>query len=140
MKKTIKLKGAYTVRVHLKLETDANNRPIFSCFAECYRLGMYGQCLDSLDKYMQDSTLWKIIYRLWKEYHLNNLHAGTQKQEQILKEVFGELLVTMDYKDKCDCLAENGLFEDNGFKYGHGWYYKEIPSDDLAMIKAIIEA
>lgn len=138
MKKTIILKGKYTVRVYLELETDYDNKPIFSCSADCYRLGMHGQCLDALNPYMENNTLWNIIYRLWKNHHLNHLHAGTKKQEQKLEEVFGDLRV--DYKDKRDCLAEHGLLEDDGHKYGHGWVYWEIPADDLAIIKAIMEA
>lgn len=138
MFKIITLKGKYTVRVHLELETDGDNKPIFSCWAECYRLGKYGQCLDAINPYMKNNTLWNIIYRLWKEYHLNNLHAGTKKQEQKLEEVFGDL--TVDYKDKCDCLSEYGLLEDDGHKYGHDWMLWEIPADDLAIIKAIMEA
>lgn len=138
MFKTITLKGKYTVRVHLELETEYDNKPIFHCWAECYRLGKHGQCLDAINPYMKNNTLWKIIYRIWKEHHLNNMHAGTKKQEQKLEEVFGDLLV--DYKDKCNCLSDYGLLEDDGHKYGHDWLYWEIPADDLAIIKAIIEA
>ena len=138
MFKTITLKGKYTVRVHLELETDGDNKPIFSCWAECYRLGKHGQCLDAINPYMKNNTLWNIVYRLWKNYHLNNLHAGTKKQEQKLEEVFGDL--TVDYKDKCDCLSEYGLLEDDGHKYGQDWMLWEIPADDLAIIKAIMEA
>ena len=136
MKKTIILKGKYTVRVYLELETDYDNKPRFSCSADCYRLGMHGQCLDALNPYMENNTLWNMIYRLWKNHHLNHLHAGTKKQEQKLEEVFGDLRV--DYKDKRDCLSEYGLLEDDGHKYGHGWVYWEIPADDLAIMKAII--
>lgn len=138
MFKTITLKGKYTVRVHLELETNGDNKPRFSCWAECYRLGKHGQCLDAINPYMKNNTLWNIIYRLWKNYHLNNLHAGTKKQEQKLEEVFGDL--TVDYKDKCDCLSEYGLLEDDGHKYGQDWMLWEIPADDLAIIKAIMEA
>ena len=135
MKKSIILKEKYTVRVHLELETDYDNKPRFSCAADCYRLGKHGQCLDALNPYMENNTLWNMIYRLWKNYHLNHMHAGTKKQEQKLEEVFGDLPV--DYEDKCDCLAEYGLLEDDGHKYGHDWLYWEIPADDLAIMKAI---
>lgn len=138
MKKTITLKGKYTVKVHLELETEYDNKPIFSCWAECYRLGMHGQCLDAINPYMKNNTLWKIVYRLWKEHHLNHMHAGTKKQEQKLEDVFGDLLV--NYEDKCNCLSEYGLLEDDGHKYGHDWLLWEIPADDLAIIRAIMEA
>lgn len=89
---------------------------------------------------MQDNTMWKIIYRLWKAYHLNDMHAGTEIQEAILEDDFGEDLYKLSYTDKCRWLSRYNLLDDNGYVYGHGWLYREIPADDLAVIKAIIEA
>ena len=66
------------------------------------------------------------------------MHAGTKKQEQKLEEVFGDLLI--NYEDKCNCLAEHGLLEDDGHNYGHGCLYLIITADDLKLIKAIMEA
>ena len=43
-----------------------------------------GQCLDEVAKYVK-SDKFKKIYRLWKQYHLNDMHAGTEKQEEALK-------------------------------------------------------
>lgn len=136
MKKTITIKDKYTVHVHLELRTNKDNKPAFSCWADCNRLHAHGQCLDDINPYM-DNTIWKIIYRLWKEYHLNDLNAGTRKQDNILRL---EGLENAQYTDKVRALKANGLLVDNGYTYGHGWLYREIPADDLAVIKAIIEA
>ena len=140
MKKTITLKDKYTVHVHLELRTNNDNKPVFSCCADCNRLHTHGQGLDIINPYMQNNTMWKIVYRLWKEHHLNDMHAGTEAQEAILEEDFGEDLYKLSYTGRCRWLSRYNLLVDNGYKYGHGWLYREIPADDLAVIKAIIKA
>lgn len=139
MKKTITIKDKYTVHVHLELRENKDNKPIFSCCADCNRLHVHGQCLDDINPYM-NNTLWRIIYALWKKHHLNNMHVGTERQEQQLVNDFGEDLDKISYTDRCNWLRRCGLLDDNGYVYGHGWVYKEIPTDDLAVIKAIIKA
>lgn len=135
MKKTITLKDKYTVHLHLELRTNKDNKPVFSCCADCNRLHTHGQGLDKINPYMQNNTMWKIIYRLWKKYHLNDMHAGTRKQDNIL-----HLENASSYTDAVEVLKANGLLVDNGYRYGTRWLYREIPADDLAVIKAIIEA
>lgn len=95
---------------------------------------MCGQCLDELQGYFIDNWKFMEIYRLWNLYHLNNFHAGTIAQEELLKK-YG----IYDYKEACDLLKEHNLYEDNGYRYGSGWLYREIPSEDLAKIREIIE-
>lgn len=137
MEKTITIKGRYTVHVHLKLRKNKDNKLAFSCSADCNRLHVHGQCLDDINPYMQNNTMWKIIYRLWKAHHLNDFNAGTRKQDNFLRL---EGLENAQYIDKVRALKANDLLVDNGYTYGHGWLYREIPADDLAIIKAIIEA
>ena len=140
MKKTITLKDKYTVHVHLELRTNNDNKQVFSCCADCNRLHTHGQGLDKINPYMQNNDLWRIIYRLWKKYHLNDMHAGTEVQETILENDFGEDLYKLSYTDKCRWLSRYNLLDDNGYVYGHGWVYREIPADDLYLIKTLIEA
>ena len=137
MKKTITIKEKYTVHVHLELRKDRYNRPVFSCCADCNRLHTHGQGFDIINPHMQNSTLWKVLYKLWKKHHLNNMNAGTRKQDNFLRL---EGLENAKYDEKIDALKANGLLIDNGYKYGTGWLYREIPSDDLALIKAFIES
>lgn len=137
MKKTITLKDKYTVHVHLELRKNKDNKPVFSCCADCNRLHTHGQGLDRINPYMQNNTMWKIIYRLWNEHHLNDMNAGTRKQDNILRL---EGLENAQYSHKVEALRANGLLVDNGYRYGTGWIYREIPADDLAIIKSIIEA
>lgn len=99
-----------------------------------------GQCLDEIAQYVK-APLFKEIYRLWKLYHLNGMHAGTEEQDAAIDEWKAQGN-EYDYKKVCDYLKEIGLYEVeyNGkpYRYGTGWLHREIPEDDLKRIKEII--
>lgn len=78
------------------------------------------------------------LYRLWKEYHLNDLTAGTKKQEDCVAEI-RKTKPKATYDELCELLKAANLFEDNGYKYGHGWLFRPIPSDDINFIKRLCE-
>ena len=95
-----------------------------------------GQCLDEIAKYVKDPVFLE-IYDLWKKYHLNDMHAGTPKQEAALAAHFpkGKYI---DYMDKVKYLESIGLYEDDGYRYGSSWLYERIPDDALNRIKKLI--
>jgi hypothetical protein len=94
-----------------------------------------GQCLDTiLEAYPKDKQL-KEIVRLWKLYHLNDMNAGTPKQQAHLKSL-GE---HKSYEWACEELMKAGIIYDNGYKYGSEWLFNEIPKQDLKRIKEIIK-
>ena len=105
---------------------------------DCYTCG---QCLDTIAEYVHDD-LFEEIYRIWKLYHLNDMHAGTIEQEKAIDEWKAQGN-RYDYAAVCDYLKSIGLYEVeyNGepYKYGHAWLYWEIPADDLAKIKALFD-
>lgn len=98
-----------------------------------------GQCKDELEKYIGTLNLNKntmeLFHKLlnyWNEYHLNDLKAGTKKQTEFLKQHDSK---NMDYKKSVELLKNNGLYEDNNYKYGYGWLYKEIPNTVIEDIE-----
>ena len=97
-----------------------------------------GQCCEEINKYFRNNKTFKKIYRLWKLYHLNDMHAGTIKQETFLNEN-GIKNWASNYEKVCKILEENGLLYDNGIKFGATWQYWEIPGNDLQEIKNLIE-
>ena len=97
---------------------------------------MGGQCLDVVAKYIK-SDKFKKIYRLWEQYHLNDMHAGTEKQEAALLEA-GLTGFAADYRECCDYLESINLLVDNGYKFGTGWLKREIPAEDVAEIKKLL--
>lgn len=102
---------------------------------------MYGQCLDTIKECRKGNKfnylLFDKLYKLWKAYHLNDMHAGTPAQEEYLKKT--KDVHKYDYKLCCDMLRENGLYNDNGYEYGTAWLYRNIPNDVLEEIVTLIE-
>ena len=56
------------------------NRERFSISGECN--GSMGQCLDEITPRTKAQ---KDLIQLWKEFHLNDMNPGTEKQTEILK-------------------------------------------------------
>ena len=128
-------KGAKTLDL-LRLK-----KPVFTVCASVYNKGreeMGGQCLDEVNEILKknwDLTKERaIIYYLWKKHHLNDLHAGTKKQETRLHQNGIENRAN-NYTETCEKLEKAGLLVDDGVKFGASWNYWEIPAEDLAEIK-----
>ena len=96
-----------------------------------------GQVLDDLNpnEYENGQTLRRIIM-IWKKYHLNDLTAGTIKQEQLLKK-FTSRPVGWSYTDDVDYLKSKNALVDKGYTYGHSWLTKTIPSSIITEIKRL---
>lgn len=69
------------------------------------------------------------ILELWDRWHLNDLHAGTRKQEALLKKS-----KIHDYTERCNFLTSNDFQIDRGYMYGSAWLVELLPPtfiDDL---------
>jgi len=95
----------------------------------CY---IYGQCLDEIQKFFPKNKRFNRLVEIWKEYHLNDLQAGTDKQMDALKGF------NTDYDKQCEYLDSINLLYDDGYKYGTSWKYKQIPNDVINEIKDFI--
>lgn len=112
-----------------------------------------GQCLDEIAKYheqLDDVDTFDMLYSLWKEWHLNGLHAGTSEQEAAVREWEADGN-TYDYNAVCDMLKEKGLYEVNytgisvgkrydnePYRYGSAWLVREIPGNVLIQIEHLL--
>lgn len=96
-----------------------------------------GQCLDLFNDIddLHNNKLFQTLYRLWKNWHLNGMSAGTQKQMDALKEHFNKI---PNYENSCDYLKSINLYNDNGNEFGAKWYFREIPKDDINLIVRLI--
>ena len=72
-----------------------------------------GQCLDEISKYIK-SDKFKQIHSLWKKYHLNDMHAGTERQEAAL-EAAGLTGFASEYRKCCEYLESIGILVDDGY-------------------------
>lgn len=84
----------------------------------------------------------KFLIDVWKRYHLNDVKAGTKKQEEALSkaEAEGKLDMNLDsYNRSCKYLESIGLLDDNGYKFGTDWLFEEIPSGIIEKLKTILD-
>jgi len=101
-----------------------------------------GQCLDEIAQYVCTPEF-KAIYTLWKKYHLNSMHAGTEEQEEFLDEYFKAEHIRYDYSEAKKILEENNLLtvklaDGTDYTYGTGWLYRAIPEEALNTIVNLI--
>lgn len=133
------------IRIELRLNND--KKYIFSAsgfLREKNEYGIYkdvsgGQLFDDVEVFecFKDAKMFLKIYKLWKKYHLNDMHAGTQKQEEFLKKHNFSNWAN-NYTETCQFLEKHNLLYDNGYKFGSSCLLQEIPLIDIEVIKDII--
>lgn len=92
-----------------------------------------GQIYDSI--FAPNETVSKLI-EFWKEYHLNDMCAGTKAQTELIKTMNEKF----DYDRVCDFLEKNNMIVDKGYRYGTNWLSREFPKDELMRIIEEIES
>jgi len=76
------------------------------------------------------------IRALWKRWHLNDMMAGDAVQEEWLRaNGHGK-----NYDETCEKLKAAGLYEHEGYKYGHAWKREEVPAEVVEYFRALPEA
>lgn len=70
------------------------------------------------------------IQQIWKRWHLNDMRAGTPRQEQFIRE--WKLSNKYDYEKAREALKKANLLYDNGYEYGSSWLKEKLP---LEIIK-----
>lgn len=99
---------------------------------------MGGQCLDEIYPHLKNNPKFKQVYEWWKKWHLNDMHAGTEKQESALEQA-GLTGWANNYTECCKYLESIGLLYDNGYKFGTSWLKREIPNETLLQMKQFIK-
>lgn len=104
----------------------------------CGRWHSYGQNADDLTdeslvptEGFEYSDILK-IQSIWNRWHLNDMRAGTPKQEEFIRE--WKLSHKYDYTEACKALAEVRLLYDNGYKYGSSWIKEDVPIEVIKYL------
>lgn len=79
----------------------------------------------------------QIIAKVWDKWHLNDLNAGTVKQQAFINE--WKKNNKYDYSLACEALKTAGLYEDNNYKYGHSWLINPLPENIITEIITIFD-
>lgn len=124
---------------------------------ECKKLGLEpidtgGQCEGVIVQYLADSglrcrALEKVI-PIWKEWHLNDCHAGTVAQDKCLEAYkAANPDWNWDYDNACKVLRQKDLCEDKQYlvggkpyKYGSAWLFRKIPQNVLEELCGILDS
>lgn len=86
MRKFFTFNKGHEVRatVEVEYQTSNDNEKRLSICGTLYASGFHcaGQCLDEIAQYIDDEQF-KVIHRLWKLYHLNDMHAECEHQAEL---------------------------------------------------------
>ena len=140
--------GCKTLEVEVKLATqicrdwDTMEKKRMYVFSACGSgMGTAGQCLDTFKnkafQYImpeEKQMLFNRIFKIWKEYHLNDMQSGTIRQTKCLLDADKTLHYASNYTKGCEYLKEYNLLFDNGYKYGSAWLCKPIPQEIVEEI------
>ena len=136
------------VEVEVDLYT-RDNKVVFTASGTIYnsrKTDCYcgGQCLDEIAKYIHNPKF-ITIHKLWKKYHLNDMHAGTPEQEQLVDDYFKAEHKRYDYDEAKKVLSDNNMLtvklaDGTDYTYGHGWLYEPIHEEDLKTILELLGA
>jgi hypothetical protein len=130
----------YTASVEWELSDDGR----FSMCGNIYHtatrsLRSCGQNLEEIAKAFPHHAKLQRMVSVWREWHLNDMQAGTPAQMAHLK----ANPVNAGYREShyvkaSEALAHAGLNPDpaNGYRYGSGWLKAEIPADIIAEIRS----
>lgn len=101
-----------------------------------------GQNLDEIAELFPSNELVQRIVSVWRKWHLNDMHAGSPKQEAFLESLNlpnnGNHYETAKAKLKDAGLDPDDSYIHNGkpYSYGSAWLYVELPSDIISEIES----
>lgn len=89
-----------------------------------------GQCQDNIVPKDDDQ---EELVKIWNKWHLNDMHAGTQLQENAVKAWLKETRERYEYQHIVKYLKSIGLHTDHtkvpGYKYGTAWLKQDLPEN-----------
>lgn len=135
----ITLKESSTKCTHWDTLNEVEN-PILLSICGVSRGGR-GQCVDAIKSKIdnfkkKDKEALTRIIDIWESYHLNDLKAGTKYQTELISNL--EYLAGEDrYEKQCSYLQSKNALEDRGYKYGHGWLYRDIPVEVIEFLESL---
>ena len=123
--------------VNGKLSISGVEGPLKSgnAIGSCGQIDMHLRNEDMKDwKFEKDWTpaMMVELLEVWDRWHLNDMKAGTPKQEEFIRE--WKKSNKYDYNSVCKALEEAGLYIDNEYRYGSKWLTEEIPEEVIKWL------
>jgi hypothetical protein len=123
-----------------------NNRIDLKCSIENGHFSisgnMGGSCGQILDDIKPKNREQKELITLWRVWHLNDMKAGTLKQEKALNtKAFQVFKGNTDYyKAACSYLKKKGLYKDGKYTYGTRWLTRKLSKDFEKHLNSLIDS
>ena len=103
-----------------------------------------GQCVDEVAAYFPENKIAQRMVEVWQEWHLNDLTAGSPKQEAAVKQWrINNNNHQWAYNEICEYLKSIDLLVDKSFlhnskpySYGSAWLKTEIPLEIQNEVKS----
>lgn len=96
-----------------------------------------GQVYEHLTKDNPDTGFTKEdcvhLMQVWQRWHLNDMRAGTPKQEDAVRK-WRQTADDTGYSAACKMLDSIGLLTDNGYRYGSRWLKEDVPEEILKWL------
>lgn len=97
-----------------------------------------GQCVDTVAAFFPDNAKAQRMLAVWREWHLNDMTAGSPTQEALLKahpdaDSYEKRLMVLQLA----ALNPDPEYLHNGkpYRYGSAWLKRELPADVIAEIE-----
>ena len=94
-----------------------------------------GQCCDTIAAWFPDDKKAARMVEVWKRWHLNDIRAGSPKQEIFIAGLKANPEFHYQYEKVCELLRVAGLYNDAGYVYGSAWVVEELPEPIIEEIK-----
>ena len=91
----------------------------------------FGQIIGYLPQSFPSPSV-ALLCHYWDLYHLNDMKCGLPIQTDCLAAGFSGI---PNYDICCEYLKKAGLYEVDGYKYGHAWKRTEVPNHVLQWLK-----
>ena len=116
--------------------------PSGNALGSCGQIDMHPWNFKKLNKGWTPSLVNK-FRKTWSEWHLNDMVAGSPKQELAINawKLGG---ANYEYKAACAMLEKLGILEDDSYiyegkpyKYGSAWLRKELPNEVISFLASL---
>jgi hypothetical protein len=144
--------GRKGANLYCKIQFEENKRlsisgvegplPSGNCLGSCGQIDMHEWKFKKLHSGWTPSLVNK-FREVWKNWHLNDMKAGSPNQEKAIKEWLSTG-AKYSYEGACEMLKSKGLLEDSAYihegkpyRYGSAWLSAEVPSEVISFLASL---
>jgi hypothetical protein len=116
--------------------------PSGNALGSCGQIDMHEWKFKKLHKGWTPALVSK-FRKVWDQWHLNDMKAGSPRQEAALKEWLSSG-ARYDYAAACEMLKSKGLLEDQDYihegkpyRYGSAWLRAKLPSEVISFLASL---